>query len=62
VIVKVLILSLFAAVGLFYVRADHLVFVYLYRTDLRSLAWIVTFYLSVIAAEFSFSKRRLFFK
>ena len=36
--------------------------VYLYRTDLKSLAWIGTLYLSVIVAEFCFSERRLFFK
>jgi hypothetical protein len=47
---------------LFSLASWTVLFVYLYRTDLRSLAWIVTFYLSVIAAEFSFSKRRLFFK
>jgi amino acid transporter len=36
--------------------------VYLYRTDLKSLAWIGTLYLSVIVAELCFSERRLFFK
>jgi len=47
---------------LFSLASWTVLFVYLYRTDLKSLAWIVTFYLSVIAAEFSFSKRRLYFK
>jgi amino acid transporter len=36
--------------------------VYLYRTELKSLAWIAALYLSVIAAELCFSERRLFFK
>ena len=37
-------------------------FVYLYRTNLRGLVWIGAFYLIIIVAELSFSKRRLFFK
>ena len=49
--------------GLLFSFASWIVlFVYLYRTNLRGLVWIGAFYLIVIVAELSFSKRRLFFK
>ena len=48
--------------GLLFSFASWIVlFVYLYRTDLKGLAWIGTFYLIVIVAELGFSKRRLLF-
>jgi len=37
-------------------------FVYLYRTDLKSLAWIGATYMCVIILELCFSERKLFFK
>lgn len=37
-------------------------FVYLYRTNLKCLAWIGATYLCVIISELCFSERRLFFK
>jgi amino acid transporter len=36
--------------------------VYIYRTDLKCLAWIGTIYLCVIISELCFSERKLFFK
>jgi uncharacterized protein len=48
--------------GLLFSLASWIVLsVYLYRTDLNGLAWIGTFYLSVIVAELGFSKRGLLF-
>ena len=49
--------------GLIFSLASWMVLaVYLYRSDVKSLAWIGAFYLGVILAELCFSERRLAFK
>ncbi len=49
--------------GLIFALSSWIVLaVYLYRSDVKSLAWIGAFYLAVILAELCFSERRLFFK
>jgi amino acid transporter len=47
---------------LFSLASWILLSVYLYRTEFMVLVWITVLYLSVIAAEFCFSERRLFLK